>query len=156
MWTGCGDEDNTFVVLAAASDPVDHVVLVYFLAVDDPDYEAFDVLARTFYVETAGTADLIATTADSRPNRARANAEDYVLLVDDDEALSLRVPVTWDDVANDDWEIDGEVICDVGDRPLCIMDLVQAIEARSTGAFARVVEGTEGDVASRPQQTWMD
>ncbi|HNM20278.1 MAG: hypothetical protein KDB15_15340 [Microthrixaceae bacterium] len=53
-------------------------------------------------------------------------------------------------------EIDGEVICDVGDRPLCIMDLVQAIEARSTGAFARVVEGTEGDVASRPQQTWMD
>ncbi|MEZ4716399.1 MAG: S1C family serine protease [Caldilineaceae bacterium] len=110
VWTDCGDEDNTFVVLAAASDPVDHVVLVYFLAVDDPDYEAFDVLARTFYVETAGTTDLIAETANSRPNRARSNAEDYVLLVDDDDALSLRVPVTWDDVANDDWEIDGEVV----------------------------------------------
>jgi hypothetical protein len=56
IWRNCDGEDNAFIVLSAASDPVDHGVTIYFLAVDDGDYEAFDVLERSFYVNTEGVS----------------------------------------------------------------------------------------------------
>lgn len=136
VWTNCDGEDNTFVVLAAASDPNDHIVLVYYLAVEDEDYEAFDVLARTFYVETAGTADLIAEAANTRSNRTTTSAEDYMLLVDEDEALAIRVPVIWSDTSNDEWVLEGEVI----GRAITAATDIQDFEDRwdTAGVFAGV------------------
>ena len=110
IWRNCDGEDNTFVVLSAASDPVDHGVTLYYLAVDDADYEAFDVLERSFYVNTEGVADLIEEAMPIDGGESGANPDDFVSFIDDGGTFALTIPKAWDDIINDEWVVDGDVI----------------------------------------------
>ena len=106
VWHNCDGEENSYIVLSALSEPRDHGVFVYFLAVDEADREAFDVLARSFYVVTPATEPIIAA-ASAEVQQA---AVEYVTLIDEAGAASVRVPTTWSDVVNEDWELDGDVV----------------------------------------------
>ena len=111
IWVDCDGGDNAFVVLAALSEPADHLVLLYFLATDDADVEAFDVVSSSFYVETEATADLIAASQEASLNSASGLTEDdFMELTDDEEAVTLMVPVAWSDTLSEDWIVDGDVI----------------------------------------------
>jgi serine protease Do len=110
IWTDCGGEENAFVVLAAAANTGDHVVLIYFSAVSDADVEAFDVLTSSFYVVTDATAPLIADQAPGPNEGVPFDPDDYTIISDSDGAVAMSVPQAWSDVANDDWVIDGDVM----------------------------------------------
>ena len=106
VWTNCGQRKNTYVMLSAASQPVDHILLIYFLATTDADLEAFDIMAKSFYSVTPGTADLV-EKAQAQGDR---RAEGELALADDTGAFALNVPASWSDVVNDDWVLEGDVM----------------------------------------------
>jgi serine protease Do len=105
IWSDCGGVGNTFIVLVAASQPVDHAMILQFVAIDDADLEAFDILARSFYVETEATADLI-----ENASQEEGGEDDALVLVDEESMFRVVVPPTWTDWTNDDWELDGDVV----------------------------------------------
>ncbi len=108
IWRNCDGEDNTFVVLSAASNPIDHGLTFYFLAVDEGDYEAFDVLEQSFYVNTEGVAPLIEEAASIE--ETTVDPDDFISFVDDEATFALMLPKAWDDVINEDWIVDDEVV----------------------------------------------
>ncbi|MCB0044460.1 MAG: trypsin-like peptidase domain-containing protein [Caldilineaceae bacterium] len=110
IWTDCGGEANVFVVLAAVADTNDHGVRIYFLGNEDADVEAFHTLQSSFYVLTDATASRIGEQAGVSGEEASFDPADYTTVADEEGALSMSIPLAWDDVVNDDWVIDGDVI----------------------------------------------
>ncbi len=103
LYTNCDGEENIFAYLAVQSDTLNQAVLLEFLAIDDADAEAFDVLLQSFYVSD-GT-----NTSTNEGSESSAEIE-YTLLTDETESLAVRVPTTWSDVLSGDWLLDDEVI----------------------------------------------
>ena len=108
MYNQCADTDSSYVVMVAQSDPIDQVVFVDFVTVDDADVEAFNTLRGSFYVdaELAGAAST--DTTDSGATEETGPV--FVSVTDDTSTISVRVPETWSDVVSEDWEIDGSPI----------------------------------------------
>lgn len=103
LYTGCDDEENAFAYLVAQSDDLSQAVFIEFLATSEADAEAFDVLLQSFYI------DATAETEGSEESAGTDDAE-YVLLTDETETLTVRVPAAWSDVSSGDWILDDEVI----------------------------------------------
>ena len=102
LYTNCDGEENAFAYLVVQSDSLKQAVLLEFLAIDEADVEAFDVLLQSFYVSDGSVATSDSSTA--------GDEAEYTLLTDDTEALTVRVPASWSDVASGDWTLDDEVI----------------------------------------------
>ena len=106
VWTDCGPRKSTYIVLSAASQPIDHALFIYFQAAKDADLEAFDILAKSFYSITPGTAAII----DTEQAKGAPGANDMLALADDTGAFAVSAPATWSDVVNDDWILEGDVL----------------------------------------------
>ncbi len=103
LYSDCDGEANAFAYLVVQSDDLDHAVLLEFLAVSEADVEAFNVLLQSFYI-----GDVSVATTETE---GTASAEPvYVAIEDATGTLSVRVPVGWNDIASDDWVIDGSAI----------------------------------------------
>lgn len=102
LYTDCDGEANAFVYLAAQSTDLDQAVLLEFLAVDEADVEAFDVLLQSFYIGEVVEGSESAAATDE--------AVAYVTISDETETLLVRVPPDWTDIRSGDWEVDGSVV----------------------------------------------
>ncbi|GIV78302.1 MAG: hypothetical protein KatS3mg050_2696 [Litorilinea sp.] len=104
IWHNCGDEENIYLVLSAVSEPRDHAVLIYFLGTSEADVEAFDVLARSFFVSTPVTAPIIQESQQASQPIA------YTTVADAEGLVAVDVPESWADVGNEDWILENEVV----------------------------------------------
>lgn len=107
IYTNCGDVDNTYAVVVAQTDPPEQIVFIDFVAVDDADLEAVDVLLQSFSIDEALQAGADDTT-DAGATEADAPAVNYVTITDDTGAISVNVPESWAEVVSEDWVVDEE------------------------------------------------
>lgn len=103
LYTNCDGEENAFAYLVVQSDTLNQAVLLEFLAIDEADAEAFDILLQSFYVSSGES------TSSSEGSESSDDVE-YTLLTDASETLAVRVPTGWSDVQSGDWVVDDEVI----------------------------------------------
>ena len=103
VWRDCDGGESTLVVLSAVSTPADHGVIIYFVAVDDADIEAFNVLQRSFFVYTDGVASVIEETVDTVDREAESVAYTFSSLSDAENGFAIAVPESWSDVS--EWRL---------------------------------------------------
>lgn len=99
LYTECDGEENAYASLIALSDTGDHLFWIDFVAVDDADAEAFDVLLQSFFLASAAQA-----------NESTINPDEFSTISDDSGLISISVPNTWQDLDSGDWESDGDPI----------------------------------------------
>lgn len=102
VWTNCQETENAIFFLAATTGAPDQVVLVELQAASEADVEAFDVIAQSLYVESAGVS--------SRDIDTTATDVSYGLISDDSGAITVEVPESWSDVTSGEWLLDEEPI----------------------------------------------
>ena len=125
VYEACGGTDSAYALILAQSDPIDQVILVDFVAVDDADLEAFSTFLDSFYLDPA-----LASASPSDPA--------FTTVVDESGTLSLRVPTRWKDLLSEPW--------DLGDGPIGLAfsaapDLQQFNDTWTTpGVFVGVSE----------------
>lgn len=99
IYTNCGGEENVYATLLAVSDAGDHLFWIDYVAMDDADIDAFDVLLQSFYLASAAQA--------AEPT---VNPEEYTEIGDEAGLMTISVPNGWTDVDSGDWEADGDVV----------------------------------------------
>ena len=91
LYTNCGDVENTYAVVVAQTDPPEQIVFIDFVAVDDADLEAIDVLLQSFSIDAA-LQESAGDTTGADTTEADAPAVNYVAITDDSGAISVNVP----------------------------------------------------------------
>lgn len=108
VYNECDGTDSSYVVLMAQSDPIDQVIFLDHVVVDDADVEAFNTFLDSFYLD----AELASTPPSDTGETTTTNETGpvYTTATDDSETISVRVPESWSDVVSEDW--------DLGDGPI--------------------------------------
>lgn len=108
IWVNCDGEENIYAVLAAIADDRSHVVLLQFVAIDEADIEAFDIVAQSFFYGDVAT--VIPQPVLDNKGETTASSFAYTLVSDTSGAITLPVPESWVDISSGDWEVDGDVL----------------------------------------------
>ncbi|HEY44903.1 MAG TPA: serine protease [Anaerolineae bacterium] len=101
IYNNCGGSGGaSYVTLAAVplDSPSAYLILVEVQIVSDPDWDAFQKITDTFYVDSS----LIGVSVPS--------GGDYMMVTDDYGALELEIPNWWTDVDGSAWVYDGDVV----------------------------------------------
>ncbi len=113
VWSNCEKSGNAYAYLVAASDPPGQVVAIEFNAMDDADVQAFDVLLKSFFIDTVaqpGAATTSASNTGDAHNDNQVDLTQYTVVNDDSGKLSVRIPKVWSDVSSGDWLLDGKKV----------------------------------------------
>ena len=140
VYTECDGTDSSYVVLMAQSDPVDQVIFLDHVVVDDADVEAFNTFLDSFYLDSALAGAPPSDTGDQPA--ADESGPVYTAVTDGSETISVRVPESWVDVVSADW--------DLGDGPIGVSLSVapDVQEFNDTWETPGVFIGVSEDVAA--------
>lgn len=110
VYKQCSGTDSSYAVVMAQSDPIDQIILVDFLAVNDADVEAFATFLASFYRDASLADGSSGASSDSSTPEPEESGPAFMDVRDDTETISLRVPESWSDLLSEDW--------DLGDGPI--------------------------------------
>ncbi len=113
VWSNCEKSDNAYAYLVAVSDPPGQVVAIEFNAMDAADVQAFDVLLKSFFVDSVaqpGAAATDASTSSDTHNDDDIDLSLYNVINDDSGKLSVSVPKAWSAVSSGDWLLNDEKV----------------------------------------------
>ncbi len=96
VYSNCKDSGNLFYTGSFVESNGDHAILIDFVALDDADDEAWEVLLQSFFLPSA--------------RQAQVNPEGFATVTDESGRISLSVPVEWADSFSGPWEVDDEVV----------------------------------------------